>query len=307
MKKYIFFIIIFFLSSISASVYAQTVAFPASDIPPETIARYIQDELNLVKPAIKNEIALVAKEIEETLTIRVLIKTEYIDNPDKSSEKVEAFFSDWIRSIGLEKRGILFIALVPRNSLQGMFFIRVGIGLKYLITREMGERILNRVILPFNLENNDGKGFLEGILAIKNMLIDELKLNPPSTGKSGWSFTISGFFWHSKEIVLALILAIFLGYFFFFIERCPKCNGLLRISSEMLKEPEADSPGLKRKNYICDSCGFNRRKKQTVYSSNFQGFFQWILGKSQNFKVTSTEPPIEIKKNQSDDGHSPPE
>ncbi|MBF0546162.1 MAG: hypothetical protein HQM08_17080 [Candidatus Riflebacteria bacterium] len=297
----------FFFFACSSICFSQAIPSSIASVPDSLLPRYIQDEVGLIKENVKHQISLVAKEIENTLTIRVFVRTEYIDDQEKSQHRVESFFSEWIRTIGLEKRGILFFALLPRNSLHGMFFIRVGIGLKYLITHEMGEKILNRVILPSNLENNDGKGFLEGILAIKTMLIDELKVNPFPSGKPGITFSISNFLWNSKEIGLALLVAVFLGYLLFFIERCPRCNGVLRISSEILKEPGKDSIGLRRKNFACESCGFNRRKKEAIYPSNFPGFIMWLLGKRQNLKIKSSLPDEENRKSSSDDRRMPPE
>ena len=158
---------------------AQQTGEPAA--PQPQAERYLSDQALLLKEPVKLQIVDACSEIEKTLRIRVLVKTEVLENIDSYSKRIDSFFTEWIRSIGNDKRGILLYAALPRDSLNGKFSLKVGIGLKYLITREMGEKILNQVILPSNAENDDGRGFLEGILTIKKMLVDELKRNVEET------------------------------------------------------------------------------------------------------------------------------
>ncbi|HNW35702.1 MAG TPA: TPM domain-containing protein [Candidatus Ozemobacteraceae bacterium] len=292
------------LASFPLTAYAQ----PASETAavPVSPDRYISDQALLLKEPIRLQIVDVCSEIEKTLRIRVLVKTEVLENIDEYTKRVELFFTEWIRSIGIDKRGILLYAALPRDSLNGKFSLRVGIGLKYLITREMGEKILNQVILPGNVENDDGRGFLEGILTIKKMLVDELKREnhdlPPQTG----TFDIFGFLWTSKEILLAFFVGGFLCYMVFFIERCPRCNGSLRTAFEILKEPGNNTLGLRRRLYSCDRCGFTRRKKEPIYPAGSAGFWMWLLGTRRNVRIDtgSTRLPDDLS---SDDRHSPSE
>jgi len=283
---------------------AQSASEPAAA--PVSPDRYIADQALLLKEPIRVQIVDVCSEIEKTLRIRVLVKTEVLENIDEYTKRIEVFFTEWIRSIGIDKRGILLYAALPRDSLNGKFSLRVGIGLKYLITREMGEKILNQVILPGNVENDDGRGFLEGILTIKKMLVDELKREnqnlPPQTG----IFDIFGFLWTSKEILLAFFVGGFLCYMVFFIERCPRCNGSLRTAFEILKEPGNNTLGLRRRLYSCDRCGFTRRKKEPIYPAGSAGFWMWLLGTRRNVRIDagSTRLPDDLS---SDDRHSPSE
>jgi len=262
------------------SVLAQA----SSQINPE---KYLQDGGNLVKEPIKSQILSACKEIEDVLRIRILVKTEMFDDLAGYSQKVESFFLDWIREIDNEKRGILLFAGLARDSLQGKISLRVGIGLKYLITKEMGERILNQVIIPNNAEKNDGKAFLDGILAIKGMLIDEFKREQQRQIQGTETFDFFSFLWKSKEIIVALLIGIFLCYLVFFVERCPRCNGNLKITTEVLKEPGVNVLGLRRVNYSCVRCGFARRKKEPIYPAGWAGFWMWLSGTRRNVRTVA--------------------
>ena len=81
----------------------------------------------------------------------------------------------------------------------------------------MGEKILNQVILPNNAANNDGVGFLEGVKAIRRMLLDELKRDEQRATGASQVFDLQYFLWTSKEILLALLIGLFLFYIIFFV------------------------------------------------------------------------------------------
>lgn len=248
-------------------------------------AKYVDDKAELIKPELRRQIVTDCAEIEEKMRIRVMIKTLRVDNLAEAQSQVEAFFSEWIRSISLDKRGILIYALLPEGAAHGKVHLRVGIGLKYLITREMGEKILNQVILPNNAANNDGVGFLEGVKAIRRMLLDELKRDEQRTTGASQVFDLQYFLWTSKEILLALLIGLFLFYIIFFVERCPRCNGALKVSSETLKEPGKNTLGLQRRIYACERCGFSRRKKEPLYPSGKAGLIMRLTGARRNVKV----------------------
>ena len=248
-------------------------------------ARFIDDRADLIKPDLRAQIVSDCAEIEEKMRIRVFIRTTHIENLADGQNQVETFFSEWIRSISLDKRGILIYALLPEGAAHGKVHLRVGIGLKYLVTREMGEKILNQVILPNNAANNDGMGFLEGVRAIRRMLLDELKRDEQRATGVSRSFDLRFFLWSSKEILLALLIGLFLFYVIFFVERCPRCNGALKVSSEMLKEPGKSTLGLQRKIYACERCGFSRRKKEPVYPSGRAGLIMRLTGARRNVRI----------------------
>lgn len=251
------------------------------------LTSYIDDKAELVSNELQVKINEVCREIEEKSRIRVLIKTDQLENLAESQAKVESFFADWIRIINMDKRGILVYAIIPEGSAHGKVHLRVGIGLKYLITKEMGEKILNQVILPNNAGNNDGQGFYQGVLAIKRMLLDELKRETVHRGRDGSTFSLRNFFWTSKELILAILVALFLGYVIFFVERCPRCNGTLKVSTELLKEPGENTLGLKRRIFSCERCGFSRRKKEPVYPSGKAGLVMRLTGTRRNIKIDS--------------------
>jgi uncharacterized membrane protein YgcG len=248
-------------------------------------ALYIDDRAELVKDELRRQIVADCREIEEKTRIRVHIKTVRIANLADGQAQVESFFAEWIRQIGLDKRGILIYALLPEGAAHGKVHLRVGIGLKYLVTREMGEKILNQVILPNNAINNDGQGFLEGVRAIRRMLLDELKREATRTGAGSQNFNLSRFLWTSKEILLALLVGLFLCYIIFFVERCPRCNGALKVTSEVLKEPGVNTLGLQRKIYVCERCGFSRRKKEPLYPSGKAGLIMRLTGTRRNVRI----------------------
>ncbi len=247
--------------------------------------QYLDDRADLVKPELRQQIVEHCREIEDKTRIRVLIRTMRIANLSDGQSQVESFFAEWIRSIGMDKRGILIFALLPEGAAHGKVHLRVGIGLKYLVTREMGEKILNQVILPNNAINNDGLGFLEGVRAIRRMLLDELKRDSSRVGAGSQAFNLRGFLWTSKEILLALLVGLFLCYVIFFVERCPRCNGALKVTSEMLKEPGVNTLGLQRKIYACERCGFSRRKKEPVYPSGKAGLIMRLTGTRRNVRI----------------------
>lgn len=248
-------------------------------------ASYLDDRADLIKEDLRKQIIDNCREIEGKTRIRVLIKTLRIANLADGQVQVETFFAEWIRSIGMDKRGILIFALLPEGAAHGKVHLRVGIGLKYLVTREMGEKILNQVILPNNAINNDGLGFLEGVKAIRRMLLDELKRDSSRVGGGSQAFNLKGFLWTSKEILLALLVGLFLCYIIFFVERCPRCNGALKVSSEVLKEPGVNTLGLQRKIYACERCGFSRRKKEPVYPSGKAGLIMRLTGTRRNVRI----------------------
>ena len=175
-------------------------------------------------------IAADCAEIEEKARIRILIKTSAVKDLNEGQIEADGFFSEWIRSIGLDKRGILVYALLPEGTAHGKILLKVGIGLKYLITKEMGENLLNQVILPSNAENNDGKGFSEGVHSIKMMLLDELARDRQRVANEPKSFELGTFLWSYKEILIGSFVVLFFLYLVFFVERCPKCGGNLKVS-----------------------------------------------------------------------------
>lgn len=250
---------------------------------------YVDDMASLINSDIKGQIVDICNEIEQKMRIRILIRTEKVDNLVDNQNRVEAFFADWIRSISLDKRGILVYALLPEGSAHGKVHLRVGIGLKYLITREMGEKILNQVILPNNATNNDGQGFFEGVSTIKRMLLDELKRDGQRKSPKTGTFNLRSFLWTSKEVLLAVLVALFLVYVIFFVERCPRCNGALKVSVEPLKEPGENTLGLRRRIFACERCGFSRRKKEPVYPPGKAGWIMRLTGTRRNVKIDSME------------------
>lgn len=249
------------------------------------INKYISDDAELIKEPIRFEIAKTCAEIENKMKIRVLVKTKRFSNMKEGQSEVESFFSEWIRSIALDKRGILIFAVLPNTSEHGRIHLRVGIGLKYLLTKEMGRKILDQVILPQNALNNDGKAFLEGTVAIKKMLLDEFKRVGKPAKKGTGEFSLIGFIWNSKEILLAFLVAGLLCYIIFFVERCPRCNAALMIDFEILKEPGVNTLGVKRKTFVCEKCGFSRRKKEPVYPRGKTGWWMRIAGVRRNVKI----------------------
>lgn len=250
------------------------------------VGRYVDDQAGLIQPSDYASIASDCRDIENGTNIRVLVKTQKINSINEAQSFVDTFFSEWIRNINTEKRGILLYALIPEGEAQGKIHLRVGIGLKYLITKEMGENILNQVILPNNQNNHDGAGFAEGVKAIKRMLLDDLKREVTVKSEEGpTSFDLKDFLWASKEVLLGLLVGLFLFYIIFFVERCPKCNSALKVTTEVLKEPGDDTLGLRRKVYFCEQCGFSRRKKEPIYPSGKAGWLMRITGARRNVKI----------------------
>ena len=275
----------------------------APAFPPEL---YLQDEAHLVKEPIRGQILAACREMETSLRIRILVRTEYFDTMDNYAQRVETFFINWTREVDLDKRVILIFAGLGRESLQGKVTLRAGIGLKYLLTKEMGQRILDRVILPNNAEKNDGKAFLEGILAVKGMLIDEFKQEQQRQVQGTETFSIFALFWRAKELWLVILVGLFLFYLVFFVERCPRCNGNLRISVESIKEAGKNTLGLRRKLYSCTRCGFTRRKKEPVYPSGRTGWWMWLTGIRRAGKTIAF--PQKLPQDfASEDRHTPPE
>jgi uncharacterized membrane protein YgcG len=277
-----FFFILLSIFCFSSSLIAQNATQTSTS---RISYNFVDDGAGIVSEEIKNQINQICNEIENKMRIRVLIKTQMLDDLTKEQDMVESFFSEWIRSIGLDKRGILIYALLPEGSAHGKVHLRVGIGLKYLITREMGEKILNQVILPNNASDNDGLGFLQGVTSIKRMLLDELKRVGERKGVQPATFNLQSFIWASKEILLALLVALFLIYVIFFVERCPRCNGALKVSVEPLKEPGENTLGLRRRIYVCERCGFSRRKKEPVYPPGKAGLIMRLTGTRRNVKI----------------------
>ena len=249
------------------------------------IAKYVEDSASIINSEYRNSIAVYSSEIEKQARLRIMVKTEIVKDLNEGQLKSDAYFSEWIRSIGLDKRGILIYAMLPEGSAHGKIVIKVGIGLKYLITKEMGENILNQVILPNNAENKDGKGFMEGVLSIKRMLLDELAHDKHKVINQPKIFNLGEFLWSYKEILFGLIVFLFVIYILFFVERCPKCGGGLKITKEVLKEPGDKSLGLQRKIYVCEKCGLTRRKKEPIYPSGVAGLKMRLSGVRRNVRI----------------------
>ncbi len=252
---------------------------------PAEIEKYVNDSALIINKEYINTIAGYGKEIEREARIRVLVRTEIVKDLNEGQMKADAFFAEWIRSIGLDKRGILIFAILPEGSAHGKILIKVGIGLKYLISKEMGENILNQVILPNNAENKDGKGFAEGVLSIKRMLLDELARDKQRVVNEPKSFNLDEFLLSYKGLIICLVVAFFAIYFLFFVERCPKCGGSLKITKEVLKEAGDNTLGLQRKIYVCEKCGLTRRKKEPIYPKGISGFMMRFSGTRRNIRV----------------------
>ena len=249
------------------------------------VARYVEDSASIIGTEYKKPIAGYCMEIEKQARIRVLVKTEAVKDLNDGQLKADGFFAEWIRSIGLDKRGILIYAILPEGSAHGKILIKVGIGLKYLISKEMGEKILNQVIIPNNAENKDGKGFMEGVLSIKRMLLDELARDKNRVTNSPKTFDLGEFLWAYKEVFLVLIIVFFFIYIIFFVERCPKCGGSLKVTKEVLKEPGEKTLGLQRKIYVCEKCGLTRRKKEPIYPAGWGGLKMRLSGTRRNVRI----------------------
>jgi uncharacterized membrane protein YgcG len=291
-------------SLLSGSVLAQATGTTELPVPPPEW--YLQDEAHLVKEPVRGQILAACREIETALRIRIMVRTESFDSLETYAQRVETFFINWTREVDLDKRVILIFAGLGRDSLQGKVTLRAGIGLKYLLTKEMGQRILDRVILPNNAEKNDGKAFLEGILAVKGMLIDEFKREQQRQVHGTETFSIIGLFWRAKELWLVILVGLFLFYLVFFVERCPRCNGSLRVTIEGIKDAGVNTLGLRRKMFSCTRCGFSRRKKEPVYPAGRVGWWMWLTGIRRSGKTI----PFPQKLPQdfaADDRHSPPE
>ncbi len=248
-------------------------------------AKYVEDSASIIGTEYKDSIALNGSQIEKQARIRVLVKTEVVKDLNEGQLKADSFFAEWIRSIGLDKKGILIYAMLPEGSAHGKILIKVGIGLKYLITKEMGENILNQVILPNNAENRDGKGFSDGVLSIKKMLLDELARDKHRVLGGSKTFDLGEFLWSYKEIFFGFVLFFFLIYIIFFVERCPKCGGSLKVTKEVLKEPRDKTLGLQRKIYVCEKCGLTRRKKEPLYPSGIAGLKLRFTGTRRNIRI----------------------
>ncbi|MEW6711685.1 MAG: TPM domain-containing protein, partial [Candidatus Riflebacteria bacterium] len=177
----------------SSQVWAQVATQTDNSSSSVSNVGFIEDSAGLIKAEVRQQIIDICGEIEEKMRIRILIRTEKVESLIDSQTRVEAFFAEWIRSINLDKRGVLIYALLPEGSAHGKVHLRVGIGLKYLITKEMGEKILNQVILPNNATNNDGNGFLEGVSTVKRMLLDELKRDGTRKGTHSSTFNLRSF------------------------------------------------------------------------------------------------------------------
>ena len=256
-----------------------------ADISESEIAKYVVDPVSIISSEYKKLIAADCAEIEEKARIRILIKTSAVKDLNEGQIEADGFFSEWIRSIGLDKRGILVYALLPEGTAHGKILLKVGIGLKYLITKEMGENLLNQVILPSNAENNDGKGFSEGVHSIKMMLLDELARDRQRVANEPKSFELGTFLWSYKEILIGSFVVLFFLYLVFFVERCPKCGGNLKVSREVLKEPTEKTLGLQRKLYVCEKCGLTRRKNEPIYPPGKVGLMMRLSGTRRNVRV----------------------
>jgi uncharacterized membrane protein YgcG len=281
-KAFIFFLMLFFMG-LALNISAQTSSASKTEA---SIKKYIDDKASIISDELLTSILEDCEEIEANTNIRVFLKTDRISNLDDSQALVDTFFSDWIRNINLDKRGILLYILLPEGAVQGKIYLRVGIGLKYLITKEMGEKILNQVILPNNLNNKDGAGFSEGIRAIRRILLDEVKREADGSMADGDKvFDLQKFLWSSKEILFSFLIILFLFYIIYFVERCPRCNSALKVSNEVLKEAGDKTLGLQRKVYFCERCGFSRRKKEPIYPSGKVGIAMRFTGARRNVKI----------------------
>lgn len=249
------------------------------------VAKYVEDSASIISSDYKKPIAAYASEIEKMARIRVIVKTENVKDINDGQLKADAFFSEWLRSISLDKRGILIYAMLPEGSAQGLILFKAGIGLKYLITKEMGENILNNVIVPNNASNKDGKGFLEAILTLKRILLDELARNKQRVINEPKTFNLLSFLWSYKVFYLAFIVVFIFIYVVFFVERCPKCDARLKVTKEVLKEPSEKTLGMQRKIYVCENCGFTRRKKEPIYPPGMTGVIMRLTGTRRNVRI----------------------
>lgn len=80
---------------------------------------YIQDEAGIVREPYISQIVEACREIEQRMRIRILIRTEVLEDITNYTSRVDSIFSDWIREIGLDKRGILLYAALPKDSMNG--------------------------------------------------------------------------------------------------------------------------------------------------------------------------------------------
>ena len=72
----------------------------------EDISRYVDDSASIIGKDYIKPIAACGIEIEKQGGIRVFIKTQSVKDLNDGQLKADALFSDWIRSIGIGKKGI---------------------------------------------------------------------------------------------------------------------------------------------------------------------------------------------------------
>ncbi|NLM17741.1 MAG: TPM domain-containing protein [Candidatus Riflebacteria bacterium] len=251
-------------------------------LPATDYSRYIDDKAELISSENRIQIGKRAAEIEEKAGVRVLIKTEIsADKPEIHSAKIDSFFSGWIREIGIEKRGILLYAVLPDPESPGKVYLRVGVGLKFIFTQEIGQRLLAAAVATPEMQKMGGTSFVAAVQLLHHVLLEELKVDLKLEKPK--RFKLGDFLWSSKEAIAVGLIIIFFFYIVIFLEKCPRCGGSLKITREVLKEPSEDSIGFTRKIYSCSKCMFSRRKKEPVYPSGIKGLIMKFKGSKRNY------------------------
>jgi uncharacterized protein len=245
MKKILCIALLVFLLSVNIGF--------SQEIP--TLTKYVNDFANVLSASDEARINTLCKEIEENWTIEIAVLTVQTTQPMSIEEyAVKTFEKNGIGKKDVDN-GLLIIAAIQDRKWR----FEVGYGLEPIVNDAKAGRIGRAYLVPYFQEENYGDGLYYAVDAVGKII-----------QAGGDESVISSKRTISDEEIINLIYIfiffaplIFILFYSFAIDRCPRCGAKMKCS--YMHDSEAIC--------ICPKCGKRIKKKRRTHFWVFVGGF----------------------------------
>ena len=129
----------------------------------------VNDLADVITPPYEKRIGNISKELEDKTGVALFVVTVPDFGGDGAKEYAERLYRDWNTGNKDADKGILILVSIRERKLQ----VRMGAGLKAILSaRQIGE-IQDRFVAPLLKQNNYDDGLLNGVVAIAKIIAKE--------------------------------------------------------------------------------------------------------------------------------------
>ncbi|MFC1743129.1 TPM domain-containing protein [Candidatus Riflebacteria bacterium] len=229
---------------------------------------YVDDKAEIISSYFEDKLSLEAAKFEKNADIRIHFITRFFNTLDNFTEYGENYFIPWLNGLKNGKKGLLIFIALKNDSTDGKINIRVGMGLKGLLSEKELQSVIN-LIFKKNLADQDGEGLYDSFLLLQKILLrnltnqDNLHSRDQQNPAKAWGISIQASTFYT---LLGFIILGFFAYIFLVGEKCPRCSHRLQVTVEKVRKETETHHGITKKILRCHNCGFIRRKKEVLYS-----------------------------------------